>query len=159
MLAGMGITATPDDTNAKFQMDLFGEMRGFKRFTQNDPRLGQTTELSSRGILYVQFRTDPITGQTNAPNFVRGTTYSLLFWAASDNSAINFKPAQSRAPAAWEPPVPPPVHVGDTLPSITGYRVGDQFLLRGGAAGSRTWTLYILTPNEAGDASAWTRPQ
>lgn len=156
----MGITATPDDTNAKFQIDLFGEMRGFKRFTQNDPRLGQTTELSSRGILYVQFRTDPITGgQTNAPNFVRGTTYSLLFWAASDNSAINFKPAMSRAPAAWEPPEPAPVTVGNALPPITGYRVGDQFLLRGGAAGSRTWTLYILTPNEAGDPSAWTRPQ
>ena len=158
MLADMGITTDPDDTNAKFSMDIFGEMRGMKRFTENDPRLGQTVEVSARGMTYVQFRTDPITGETNAPNFVAGTTYSFLFWKASDNSAINFKPAMSRAPAAWEPPEPAPVNVITTaLSAITGYRLGDMMLVRGGAVGSRTWTLYVLTPNEDGDPSAWTR--
>lgn len=159
MLEGMGINPTPDDTTARVQIGLFGEMRPFFRFTENDPRLGQTTEITSRGIVYIQFRTSPITGSTSAPNFVKGTTYDLLFWAQGDNSAINFKPATTRSPEAWEPPVPAPVEVITTaLPAITGYRLGDQILLRGGTVGARTWTLYILTPNEDGDPSAWTRP-
>ena len=159
MLAGMGINPTPDDTTARVQIGLFGEMRPFFRFTENDPRLGQTTEITSRGIVYIQFRTSPITGSTSAPNFVKGTTYDLLFWAQGDNSAINFKPATTRSPEAWEPPVPAPVEVITTaLPAITGYRLGDQILLRGGTVGARTWTLYILTPNEDGDPSAWTQP-
>ena len=153
MLAGMGINADSDNT-VKFSVGLQGEMRAFKRFSANDPQLGQTVEVTSRGITYIQFRTDP----GDLPGFTVGTTYTLLFWAAADNSAINFKPATSRAPAAWEPPVPAPVHIGDSLPAIVGYRLGDQFLLRGGQAAARTWTLYILTPNEAGDPSAWTRP-
>lgn len=156
MLAGMGIDAEPDNA-AKVHINIRGEMRSFKRFSENDPRLGQTIEVSSRGMTYVQFRTDPLTS-SNAPGFVAGTTYTLLFWKASDNSAINFKPATSRAPAAWEPPEPAPVNVITTaLPAITGYRLGDMMLVRGGTVGSRTWTLYVLTPNEDGDPSAWTQ--
>lgn len=158
MLADMGITTEVTSTPA-VQIGLFGEMRPFRRWAASDPRLGQTVEVSSEGITYVQYRTAPITGQTGAPNFVSGTTYDLLFWSASNNSAINFKPATTRSPAAWEPPVPAPVEVRTTsLPSITGYRIGDQILLRGGTVGARTWTLYVLTPNEDGDPSAWTRP-
>ena len=156
MLAGMGIDAEPDNA-VKVRINIRGEMRSFKRFSENDPRLGQTIEVSSRGMTYVQFRTDPLTS-SNAPGFVAGTTYTLLFWKASDNSAINFKPATSRAPAAWEPPEPAPVNVITTaLPAITGYRLGDMMLVRGGTVGSRTWTLYVLTPNEDGDPSAWTQ--
>ena len=158
MLADMGITTEVTSTPA-VQIGLFGEMRPFRRWAASDPRLGETVEVSSDGITYVQYRTAPITGQTSAPNFVSGTTYDILFWAASNNSAINFKPATTRSPAAWEPPVPAPVEVITTaLPSITGYRIGDQILLRGGTVGARTWTLYILASNEDGDPGAWVRP-
>lgn len=155
LLSGLGID-TAQDNGVKVQIGLFGEMRPFKRFSENDLRLGPTTEITARGVTYLQFRTDPI---ANAPQFAVGTTYSLLFWQTSNNSAVNFKPATSRAPAAWEPPVPAPVLIATgTLPTVTGRRVGDQALLRGGTTGSRTWTLYVLAPDEDGDPGAWVRP-
>ena len=157
MLDDVGITAAVGVSAV--QIGLNGEMTAVSRYGPSASPPGPTgTARSADGVVYVEYRTAPLAA-ASAPAFVPGTTYSVLLWRVSNNSAQNIKPATTRAPAAWEPPVPAPVEVITTaLPSTTGYRIGDQILLRGGTVGARTWTLYILTPDEAGDPGAWTRP-
>ena len=157
MLDDVGITAAVGVSAV--QIGLNGETTAVSRYGPSASPPGPTgTARSADGVVYVEYRTAPLAA-ASAPAFVPGTTYSVLLWRVSNNSAQNIKPATTRAPAAWEPPVPAPVEVITTaLPSTTGYRIGDQILLRGGTAGARTWALYILTPNEDGDPGAWTRP-
>lgn len=157
MLADLGITETVGVSAV--QIGLHGEMTAVARYGPSAAPPGPTgTARSDDGVTYVGYRTAPLAA-ASAPAFVAGTTYSVLLWRVSDNGAVNVKPATTRSAAAWELPVPAPVTVITTsLPSIAGYRIGDQVLLRGGTVGARTWTLYILTPNESGDAGAWTRP-
>ena len=157
MLAAVGITEAVG--TAAVQIGLHAEMHAVSRYGATAAPPGPTgTARSADGVTYIGYRTAPLAA-ASAPAFVPGTTYSVLLWRVSNNSAQNIKPATTRAPAAWEPPVPAPVEVITTaLPSTTGYRIGDQILLRGGSVGSRTWTLYVLTPDETGSPGAWTRP-
>ena len=157
MLAGLGITEAVGVSAV--QIGLHSEMTPVSRYGSAAAPPGPTgTARSSDGIEYVAYRTAPLSA-ASAPAFIASNTYSVLLWNITNNGAVNIKPPTTRDPAAWELPVPAPVTiVTGSLPSITGYRIGDQVLLRGGAAGSRTWTLYILVPNEDGDPGAWARP-
>ena len=157
MLADAGITeavGTP-----AVQIGLHGEMHPVQRYGSTAAAPGPTASArSSAGVEYIAYRTAPLAA-ASAPAFAPGTTYSVLFWRVSNNSAQNFKPATIRTPAAWELPVPAPVLIVTTsLPAVAGHRVGDQALLRGGTVGARTWTHYVVTPDESGDPGAWTRP-
>jgi len=141
------------------QIGLHGEMTAVSRYGPSAAPPGPTgTARSDDGVQYLAYRTAPLAA-ASAPAFVAGTTYSVLLWRVSDNGAVNVKPATTRSAAAWELPVPAPVTIVTTsLPAVAGRRVGDQVLLRGGSVGSRTWTLYVLTPDETGSPGAWTRP-
>ena len=157
MLAELGITEAVGVSAV--QIGLHGEMTAVARYGSSAAPPGPTgTARSDDGVTYIAYRTAPLAA-ASAPAFVAGTTYSALLWNVVNNGAVNIKPATTREPAAWELPVPAPVEVVTTsLPAVAGRRIGDQILLRGGTVGARTWTLYILTPDEAGDPSAWTRP-
>lgn len=141
------------------QIGLHARMTPVSRYGTDAAPPGPTgTARSADGIEYIGYRTAPLAA-ASAPAFTPGTTYSVLLWRASNNSAQDFKPATMRSPAAWELPVPAPVLVvTGALPAVAGHRVGDQALLRGGTTGARTWTLYVVTPDESGDPAAWTRP-
>lgn len=157
MLADLGITEAVG--SAAVQIGLHGEMTAVSRYGPSAAPPGPTgTARSDDGVQYLAYRTAPLAA-ASVPAFVGGTTYSALLWSVSDNGAVNIKPTTTRSPAAWESPVPAPAMIVTTsLPAVAGRRVGDLALLRGGTVGARTWTLYVLTPNEDGDPGAWTRP-
>lgn len=157
MLDDVGITAAVGVSAV--QIGLNGEMTAVSRYGPSASPPGPTgTARSADGIVYVEYRTAPLAA-ASAPAFTPGTIYSVLLWNVVNNGAVNIKPATTREPAAWELPVPAPVEVVTaSLPAVAGRRIGDQILLRGGTTGSRTWTLYVLAPNEDGDPGAWVRP-
>ena len=157
MLADLGIAEAAGVSAV--QIGLHGDMTAVSRYGPSAAPPGPTgTARSDDGVTYVGYRTAPLAA-ASAPAFTPGTTYSVLLWNVVNNGAVNIKPAATREPAAWELPVPAPVEVVTTsLPAVAGRRIGDQILLRGGSVGSRTWTLYVLTPDETGSPGAWTRP-